>query len=132
MNLGEATLAMEILIPLTVMYSIFFVMGLCGNLFTCIVIIKNEYMRWNTEKYLLILYSNYQNMLFRTTTNVYLLNLALTDMVTLVVFLPIELYEMWHQYPWMFSHAACDVKTVAQEAITYASILTVVSFSVER
>ena len=45
MNLGEATLAMEILIPLTVMYSIFFVMGLGGNLFTCIVIIKNQYMR---------------------------------------------------------------------------------------
>ena len=71
-------------------------------------------------------------MLFRTTTNVYLLNLAVVDMATLVVFLPIELYDMWHQYPWMFGLAGCVFKTVAQEAITYASILTVVSFSVER
>ena len=62
----------------------------------------------------------------------YLLNLALTDMATLVLALPSELYQMWHQYPWLFGHLACDVKIVVQEAITYASILTIVSFSAER
>ena len=69
---------------------------------------------------------------FRTATNVYLLNLAVTDMATLILAMPSELYQMWHQYPWEFGHAACDVKIVIQEAITYASILTIVAFTVER
>ena len=71
-------------------------------------------------------------MLFRTTTNVYLLNLAVVDMATVVLYLPFEVYDLWHQYPWMFGHVGCYLKTVVQETITYASILTVVSFSVER
>ena len=71
-------------------------------------------------------------MLFRTTTNVYLLNLAVVDMATVVLYLPFEVYDLWHQYPWMFGHVGCDLKTLLQETITYASILTVVSFSVER
>ena len=71
-------------------------------------------------------------MLFRTTTNVYLLNLAVVDMATVVLYLPFEVYDLWHQYPWMFGHVGCYLKTAVQETITYASILTVVSFSVER
>ena len=51
-----------------------------GNLATCIVILRNEYMR--------------------TTTNIYLFNLAVADLLTLLFAMPIELYLMWRQYPW--------------------------------
>ena len=51
-----------------------------GNLATCIVILRNEYMR--------------------TTTNIYLLNLAVADLATLMFAMPVELYLMWRQYPW--------------------------------
>ena len=43
-----------------------------------------------------------------------------------------EVYSMWHQYPWRFGEALCDFKTVFTESVTCASILTVVTFTVER
>ena len=59
---------------------LFLVLGLIGNLATCLVITRNEYMR--------------------TTTNIYLFNLAVADLATLLFAMPVELYLMWKQYPW--------------------------------
>ena len=60
---------------------------------TCLVIVKNEYMR--------------------TTTNIYLFNLAVTDLATLIFAMPSELYLMWRQYPWTFGevrkHAVAEL-----------------------
>ena len=64
-NLGDSHVNWATLIPLTITYSIFLVVGISGNLSTCIVILSNEYMR--------------------TATNVYLLNLAIADIATLVI-----------------------------------------------
>ena len=61
---------------------IFLFLGILGNVATCLVIMKNEYMR--------------------TTTNIYLFNLAVTDLATLLFAMPSELYLMWKQYPWTF------------------------------
>ena len=56
--------------------SMFFVLGVLGNLATCLVIIKNEYMR--------------------TTTNIYLFNLALAGVFSysflLYIFLHISIF----------------------------------------
>ena len=72
---------------------IFLVLGVLGNLATCLVIVKNEYMR--------------------TTTNIYLFNLAVTDLATLIFAMPSELYLMWRQYPWTFGevrkHAVAEL-----------------------
>ena len=72
---------------------IFLVLGVLGNLATCLVIVKNEYMR--------------------TTTNIYLFNLAVTDLATLIFAMPSELYLMWRQYPWTFGevrkHAGAEL-----------------------
>ena len=64
-TLGDTGINWETLLPLTVIYSIFLVVGVCSNIGTCIVIVNNEYMR--------------------TATNVYLLNLAITDIATLLL-----------------------------------------------
>ena len=112
-TLGDTGINWETLFPLTVIYSIFLVVGVCSNIRTCIVIVNNEYMR--------------------TATNVYLLNLAITDIASLLLgitkhyvlmisplaALSSELYLMWHQYPWIFGEFACDTKIVITEAITY-------------
>lgn len=111
-TLGEQHLEYSTLLPLSIIYSLFFVLGVLGNLATCLVIIKNEYMR--------------------TTTNIYLFNLALADLGTLVLAMPAELYLMWRQYPWTFGEVLCDVKVVITETLIYASILTIVAFTIER
>ena len=64
-SIGDSHLPWNTLIPLTVIYSVFMVLGVIGNLATVIVILKNEYMK--------------------TATNIYLLNLALTDIATLTL-----------------------------------------------
>ena len=148
--LGPSHINWSTLLPITIIYTIFLLVGVCGNLITCIVILNNEYM-W-------------------TATNVYLLNLVVADIATLVIskccrvltnhfllgphsllqssqlkklpgifiifyiipVMPSELYLMWQQYPWTFGDFACDAKIVVTEAIIYASIFTVVAFSCER
>ena len=64
-TLGDTHINWSTLLPLTFIYSVFLIVGVFGNLSTCIVIISNEYMR--------------------TATNVYLLNLAIADIATLVI-----------------------------------------------
>ena len=64
-NLGDSHVNWATLIPLTITYSVFLIVGISGNLSTCIVILSNEYMR--------------------TATNVYLLNLAIADIATLAL-----------------------------------------------
>lgn len=100
------------LIPVTVIYCLIFVTGLVGNVCTCIVIARNQYMH--------------------TATNYYLFNLAIADLLVLVLGLPQETYSLWSAYPWIFGEAYCIVRTMAAETSTYASILTITSFTMER
>jgi neuromedin U receptor 1 len=46
--------------------------------------------------------------------------------------MPVELFVMWHQYPWIFGEIACDIRGILTESTTYASILTIVAFTTER
>jgi hypothetical protein len=63
--LGDSQINNESLYFFTTIYSLFLVVGFCGNLCTCIVILTNDYMR--------------------TATNVYLFNLAVADIATLTI-----------------------------------------------
>ena len=71
----------ETLIPLTLIYSVFLVVGVLGNLATCLVILFNVYMRWGLRD----LISKTSSVIDRNATNVYLTNLAVTDIFTLVL-----------------------------------------------
>lgn len=61
-RLGPRHLPLTTIIPITIVYLCIFVFGLFGNLSTCLVIVKNKYMH--------------------TPTNVYLANLAVSDLLT--------------------------------------------------
>eukprot|EP00094_Tigriopus_californicus_P002588 TCALIF_02500-PA protein Name:"Similar to CapaR Neuropeptides capa receptor (Drosophila melanogaster)" AED:0.38 eAED:0.38 QI:0/0.5/0.2/0.6/0.5/0.6/5/0/278 len=111
-RLGPRHLPLTTIIPITIVYLCIFVFGLFGNLSTCLVIVKNKYMH--------------------TPTNVYLANLAVSDLLTHTVAMPFEVYLLWNQYPWNFGHFACDTKMLTTEAVTYSSIFTIVAFTVER
>jgi len=64
-QLGERRQGLTTVVILTLIYSIIFITGLVGNFCTCIVIWKNTYMH--------------------TVTNYYLFNLAISDVLTLVL-----------------------------------------------
>ncbi|GFR28065.1 g_PROTEIN_RECEP_F1_2 domain-containing protein [Trichonephila clavata] len=64
-RLGPKTMPLNWLIPMTTVYAIIFLTGIVGNVCTCIVISRNQYMQ--------------------TATNCYLFNLAIADMLTLLL-----------------------------------------------
>ena len=76
-------------------------MGVLGNLATCLVIMRNEYMR--------------------TTTNIYLLNLAVADLATLMFAMPVELYLMWRQYPWTLGEVRLNCTTKKSSLRTFST-----------
>jgi len=77
-------------VPMTVVYALIFVTGLIGNVSTCVVIARNHYMH--------------------TTTNYCLFNLAISDLLMLLLGLPQETYTIWSAYPWIFGETFCVVR----------------------
>ena len=63
-EIGLATMDIEWAVPLTVYYVILFMVGIIGNLLTCLIICTNAYMR--------------------TPSNFFLVSLAVTDMMSLI------------------------------------------------
>ncbi|XP_022834113.1 pyrokinin-1 receptor-like isoform X2 [Spodoptera litura] len=103
---------MSIVLPITIIYSLIFITGLLGNIFTCIVIVRNKSMH--------------------TATNYYLFSLAMSDLLLLVSGMPQEMYSIWSKWPYVFGHSFCVIRGLAAEASTNASVLTITLFTVER
>lgn len=109
---GEIVANIWLAIPLTIIYLLILFAGIIGNIFVCIVIAQNLSMHSNT--------------------NYYLFNLAIADLIYLLFGLPFEIHMFWHQYPWLFGTVFCKFRSLLCEACSYASVLTIVAFSVER
>ena len=67
-----------------------------------------------------------------TPTNLYLFSLAVSDLLVLLLGMPLELYEMWQNYPFLLGAGGCYFKTFLFEVVCFASILNVTALSVER
>ncbi|NP_001306156.1 neuromedin-U receptor 1 isoform 1 [Mus musculus] len=103
---------MKQFVPICVTYLLIFVVGTLGNGLTCTVILRNKTMR--------------------TPTNFYLFSLAVSDMLVLLVGLPLELYEMQQNYPFQLGASACYFRILLLETVCLASVLNVTALSVER
>ena len=103
---------LEAVIPISIIFVLLFFTGVAGNLCTCFVIARNPHMR--------------------TATNYYLFNLAVSDLIFLVIGLPEELYLLWSRYPYIFGETFCILKGLVSETCTNASILVITAFTVER
>ncbi|XP_041639718.1 neuromedin-U receptor 2 [Cheilinus undulatus] len=99
-------------LPVTIVYLFIFLVGLFGNLLTCAVIAKHKKMR--------------------NPTNFYLLSLAMSDLLVLLFGMPLEIYDLWQNYPFPFGEGGCYFKTFLFETVCFASILNVTALSVER
>ncbi|XP_072497962.1 neuromedin-U receptor 2 [Notamacropus eugenii] len=102
----------HLFLPMTVVYALIFVVGVIGNLLVCLVILKHQTMK--------------------TPTNYYLFSLAISDLLVLLFGMPLEIYEMWYNYPFLFGAVGCYFKTALFETVCFASILSVTTVSVER
>lgn len=99
-------------LPVCATYIIIFMVGVLGNSLTCAVILRYRVMQ--------------------TPTNYYLLSLAVSDLLVLLLGMPLEIYEMWQNYPFLLGEGGCYFKTFLFETVCFASILNVTALSVER
>ncbi|KFQ23043.1 Neuromedin-U receptor 2 [Mesitornis unicolor] len=102
----------HLFLPVALVYTLIFVVGVVGNSLVCLVILKHRNMK--------------------TPTNYYLFSLAISDLLLLLFGMPLEVYEMWSNYPFLFGPIGCYFKTALFETVCFASILTVTTVSVER
>ncbi|KAF7667214.1 hypothetical protein LDENG_00072070 [Lucifuga dentata] len=102
----------SVFLPVCLIYLLIFVIGVVGNVLTCTVIARNKVM-W-------------------TPTNYYLFSLAVSDLLVLLLGMPLELYELWQNYPFLLGKGGCYFKTFLFETVCLASILNVTALSVER
>lgn len=92
-------------------YAVILLIGVVGNIMTITIIKSNTHLR--------------------TPTNIYLLNLAVSDLMMLVCNLPIEMLEIYHRQ-WPLSIIFCKLRNVCAEFFTCSSILTILAFTCER
>ncbi|XP_076582875.1 neuromedin-U receptor 1 [Chaetodon auriga] len=102
----------SVFLPVCLIYLVIFMVGVVGNVLTCTVIARNKVM-W-------------------TPTNYYLFSLAVSDLLVLLLGMPLELYELWQNYPFLLGKGGCYFKTFLFETVCLASILNVTALSVER
>ncbi|WKY14444.1 hypothetical protein Q1695_000188 [Nippostrongylus brasiliensis] len=100
------------LLQVTVGYILILLIGLLGNMLTIAVLRKHP--------------------LVKTHSSIYILNLSMADLITLSVGLPFELVMNWSQYPWPFPDVFCNLKALIAETTNYASMMTILLFSIER
>ncbi|XP_007486140.1 neuromedin-U receptor 1 [Monodelphis domestica] len=98
--------------PICAAYALIFAVGAAGNALTCLVITRHRALR--------------------TATNLYLLSLAAADLLLLLLGMPLELYELRHNYPFPLGAGGCLFRTLLFEAVCLASVLTVTALGVER
>ncbi|KAL4608180.1 neuromedin-U receptor 1-like [Arapaima gigas] len=101
-----------VFLPVCITFLLIFLVGAVGNTLTCVVIASNKVMH--------------------TPTNYYLFSLAVSDLLVLLLGMPLELYEMYSNYPFLFGRWGCHFKTFLFETVCFASILNVTALSMER
>lgn len=101
-----------IVVPITIIYTLIFITGIMGNIFTCLVIVRNKSMH--------------------TATNYYLFSLAISDLLLLISGMPQEMYSIWSKWPYVFGYSFCVIRGLAAETSTNASVLTITLFTIER
>ncbi|KAG1930432.1 neuropeptide Y receptor type [Pimephales promelas] len=92
-------------------YGLIFSLCMLGNLLVCFIVLKNRQMR--------------------TVTNIFILNLAISDLLVGILCLPITLVDNLIT-GWPFDVVICKMSGLVQGASVSASVFTLVAIAVER
>lgn len=111
--LGPQKKTVAFVICMGTVYILILLCGIIGNISTCFLIALKKCMH--------------------TSTNYYLFSLALSNLLSLITGLPIELYSILTvAYPWPFGETFCILRTFIFETTTITSVLTILTFTFER
>ncbi|XP_051962168.1 neurotensin receptor type 1-like [Xyrauchen texanus] len=100
----------------TVTYVLLFVVGCLGNSITL---------------YTLVTKKSLQNL--QCTVHYHLASLAISDLLILILCMPIELYNfIWVHHPWAFGEAVCKGYYFLRDGCSCATAFNIASLSVER
>lgn len=105
-------LPLRILIPVTAVCLALLVLGVAGNVLTVVVMGRCRELR--------------------NTTSLYLGSLAVSDLVLLLLGLPLDLYRLWRSRPWVLGWVMCSVWHCLGEACAYCSVLHLTALTAER
>ncbi|KAM3872168.1 neurotensin receptor type 1 [Diretmus argenteus] len=103
-------------VAVTLIYATLFAVGCLGNSITL---------------YTLLTKKSLQNL--QSTVHYHLASLAISDLLILVLSMPIELYNfIWFHHPWVFGDAVCRGYYFLRDSCCYATALNIASLSIER
>nr|XP_032808698.1 neurotensin receptor type 1-like [Petromyzon marinus] len=102
---------------ITALYMALFVVGTVGNAVTLYVVLRKRSARH----------------LQHGTAHYHLVSMAASDLLTLMLGLPVELYNfIWVHDQWAFGDLGCRGYYYLRDSCTYATVLNITSLSVER
>ncbi|XP_015792349.1 prolactin-releasing peptide receptor-like [Tetranychus urticae] len=94
------------------LYALIFLVGICGNTLVCYVVFRNKQMH--------------------TVTNLFITNLALSDILLCIFSVPITpLYLIFYK-EWVFGRILCHLVPYAQGVSVYISAFTLMSIAIDR
>uniref|UniRef100_A0A673HBS4 G-protein coupled receptors family 1 profile domain-containing protein n=1 Tax=Sinocyclocheilus rhinocerous TaxID=307959 RepID=A0A673HBS4_9TELE len=98
----------------TFIYAVLFAVGLIGNSMT-------------------LTKCPHKSIHLQSTVHYHLASLAVSDLLILVLCMPVELYNfIWIHHPWAFGEVVCRGYYFVRVGCSYATALNIVSLSVER
>ncbi|XP_053567252.1 neurotensin receptor type 2 [Bombina bombina] len=100
----------------TFLYVLIFLVGVIGNVLTIQLVLKKQSLQS-----------------LQGTVHYHLVSLALSDILILLVSIPIELYNfIWVHYPWIFGDVMCRSYYFLRDICSYATVLNITSLSCDR
>ncbi|XP_063771468.1 neurotensin receptor type 2 [Pseudophryne corroboree] len=102
---------------ITVLYMLILLVGTTGNVLTIWLVLKRCSLQSCQQG----------------TVHYHLVSLALSDILILLISIPIELYNfIWFHYPWVFGDAGCKSYYFLRDVCSYATVLNIASLSCDR
>ncbi|RWS07861.1 NPYLR1B-like protein [Dinothrombium tinctorium] len=94
------------------LYVLIFVVGICGNTLVCYVVFRNKNMQ--------------------TVTNLFITNLALSDILLCIFSVPFTPLYLLTWKSWIFGSVLCHLVPYAQGVSVYISAFTLMSIAIDR
>ena len=111
---ADLTQNSSILVTLIVSYGVVALFAFCGNI--------------------LVIWTVWHNTHMQTSTNYYIVNLAIADLLVGTIVLPLKLVEYAGPCSWniFYQDALCSFLSYTLPVFVFASVLTLVAISIER